>query len=122
MAKILLIDPDKTSQSAIRELLQDHTIDVFTDAESAVQSAAKTKPDLVIMELALKNHSGMEFLYEFRSYTDWIDIPVIIYSSLRLESEILSSRSWRVLSVYEYMYKPDSTLLALRNAAQKALN
>jgi len=121
MARILLIEPQKASQEAIKEMLYAHKVDVKLDANEAMEFAADNRPDLVLLELSLAGHSGMEFLYEFRTYSDWINVPVIIYSSLKLNEEVLESKSWEQLNVSEYLYKPESSLKTLKGAVERTL-
>ena len=119
--QLLLIEPRITSQSVVEEILSDYDVDIVHDAESAILRAVDKTPDLVIMEMSLSGHSGMEFMYEFRTYIDWAKIPIIIYSSLKITDEILSSRAWEKLNIFDYLYKPESTLASLKSAAEKAL-
>ena len=71
-------------------------------------------PDIVIVELQLVDHSGIEFLYEFRSYVDWQQIPVIILTNVP-ESEFAGSQSLLRddLNVQAYLYKPLTSLQKL---------
>jgi DNA-binding response OmpR family regulator len=77
-------------------------------------SADVIQPDLVILELQLVEHSGIEFLYEFRSYTDWQQVPVIIQSQVP-PAEFADS--WQLLhdelGVRGYLYKPRTSLTQL---------
>ena len=120
-ATILVIEPDTAARSMLVEAFVQHTVIVAADAASALELANDHDIDLVITELLLRGHSGMEFLYEFRTYDDWQDIPVIVYSSLQLEDAVLRSRSWKQLGIAAYAYKPKTTLQELIAAAQKAL-
>ncbi len=119
---ILLIEPRLVSQRTLISTLPEFDVIVAHDAESAVELAADTTPALVIMEMSLSGHSGMEFLYEFRTYPDWLKIPIIIYSSLKITDEILSSRAWEKLNINDYLYKPDSSLASLKNAVEKVMS
>jgi CheY-like chemotaxis protein len=121
MAQILVIEPNSVSQSTIREILAEHNISIVSNATSAIKEAAINKPDLVILEMSLAGHSGMEFLYEFRSYNDWKEVPIIIYSSLKLGSEVLESRSWKHLKIYDYLYKPEVSLALLKSIVEQAM-
>lgn len=49
-------------------------------AQAALEAADQTAPDIVVLELQLISHSGVEFLYEFRSYSEWQNIPVVVHS------------------------------------------
>ncbi len=77
-------------------------------------AADKTKPDLVILELQLIEHSGIEFLYEFRSYPEWQAIPVLVLSQVP-PSEFAASRQLMTddLGVRTYLYKPRTSLRQL---------
>ena len=81
-------------------------------------AADQQLPDLVIVELQLIEHSGIEFLYEFRSYTEWQSIPVIIQSQVP-PSEF--SANWQSLKqqlgIDTYLYKPHASLQKLLKAA-----
>ncbi len=116
---ILLVDHHKTTQKVVKQLFKDDVVSVAYDANSAVEIANENSPDLVILELSLAVHSGMEFLYEFRTYSDWKNVPVIIYTTLRLESDVLNSTTWKQLGIDNYIYKPESSLEQLKDAVEK---
>ena len=83
MAKILLLEPDSVLAGNIERYFANakHTVSVHSDPQQAVTSADSRAPDLIIAELQLAGRSGVEFLYEFRSYPEWQNIPVIILTS-----------------------------------------
>ena len=119
MARILLIEPDTLlSTNYVRTLAGvGHVVHVARTAEKGIARANDSRPDLVLLELHLAGRSGMEFLYEFRSYEDWQDIPVIVLSvapigEFKASWEILTSQ----LGVHAYLYKPRTSLVALRDA------
>lgn len=82
MSHILLIEPDRVLAETYAQalILEGHTVTPCAGAQAAILAADSQRPDLVILELQLIEHSGVEFLYEFRSYSDWQNIPVIIHS------------------------------------------
>lgn len=59
-----------------------HTVRHAVEAEQAIQLADSKHPDAVILSMELARHNGVEFLYEFRSYSEWQDVPVIALASL----------------------------------------
>lgn len=77
-------------------------------------SADEVRPDLVVMELQLVSHSGIEFLYEFRSYADWMNVPLIILTHVP-PGEFGGSRDvlMKELNVATYLYKPTTSLQKL---------
>lgn len=116
MARILLIEPDRTLAKTYYAALQTagHTVVVCSSAQAGIMAADKSKPDLVILELQLVGHSGIEFLYEFRSYADWQNIPLIVHTHVP-PSEFAGARNllMRELGVSSYLYKPQTTLQKL---------
>lgn len=114
--KILLVEPDRVLAKTYAEALNrsDHHVVAAATAQSAIEAADAFKPDLVILELQLVEHSGIEFLYEFRSYSDWQRIPVLIHSQVPAtefseNADLLKSE----LGVHAYLYKPHTSLREL---------
>lgn len=84
MKHILMLEPDVIlgQMLASEAKKRGFTVAWSKTAESAIHAADEKKPDLVLMELQISKHNGIEFLYEFKSYTEWMNIPVFIYTSL----------------------------------------
>jgi DNA-binding response OmpR family regulator len=116
MPHILLIEPDRRLAETYSQALRaaGHTVTAVPGAQAAITAADTPKPDVVILELQLVEHSGIEFLYEFRSYLDWRDMPVIIQSQVPYGE---FSDSWPLLhgelGVRAYLYKPRTSLRQL---------
>lgn len=116
---ILLVDSNVTTQKSLKKACESHSLLCAADAQSAVEQANSQQPDVVILELRLGSHSGLEFLYEFRTYADWQHIPVIVYTTVKLTDEVLMSQSWTQLDVFRYIYKPEASLQAVVDAIDK---
>jgi DNA-binding response OmpR family regulator len=116
MARILLVEPDyvlaKTYHTALTEA--GHNVTPAAGAQSALIAADRTRPELIILELQLIEHSGIEFLYEFRSYPDWQDIPVLLHTHVPPaefnESKVLLNDQ---LKIAGYLYKSQTSLQKL---------
>lgn len=123
MAHVLLIEPDrilaKTYLAALKR--SGHTVRICATAQTAVFCADESRPDVVVMELQLVGHSGIEFLYEFRSYADWQMIPVIIITNVPAGE---FAECWQLLKgelgVTAYHYKPLTDLRTLISAVADA--
>lgn len=123
MAKILLIEPDiQLGKIYNRYLEQKHDVAWRTTAQTALNSVDENKPDLIILELQLTAHNGIEFLYELRSYKDWQDIPVIIHSHVPPLLKAISPMLWSELGIAGYYYKPSTKLHDLGLAVESALD
>lgn len=113
---ILLIEPDKLLANTYRQAFESrgHKTVMAASAQSGIFAADETRPDVVVLELQLIGHSGLEFLYEFRSYPEWQDIPVVVHTHVPAGE---FSGSWQVmkdqLGVQAYHYKPLTSLAKL---------
>jgi DNA-binding response OmpR family regulator len=113
MAHILLIEPDAVLAHTYTQALTHagHHVHAARTAQQAILTADTQHPDIVILEMQLSGHSGIEFLYEFRSYPEWQTVPVIILSMIP-EREFSGSRAIlkTELSIDSFWYKPTTTL------------
>jgi DNA-binding response OmpR family regulator len=119
---ILLIEPDRVLAKTYATALKaaGHKVKQAFTAQGGIHQADLQRPDVVILELQLVSHSGIEFLYEFRSYEDWQTVPVIIHSAVP-PAEFATNRQLLQthLGVSDYYYKPRTTLAALQAAVQR---
>ena len=123
MPYVVLLEPDRVIAECIVQELSKRkiTVDIANNADKAVGLSDANFPDAVISELSIPGHSGSEFLYEFRTYSDWKDVPLIIFSSLKPSTNITSSKDWKLLNIYEILYKPDTTLQKLGETVESAI-
>ncbi len=99
-----------------------HIVSIATGAQVAIDAADAQMPDVVLLELQLVAHSGIEFLYEFRSYAEWQMVPVIVLSHVpptefRQSAEVLKQQ----LGVQGYFYKPQTSLKKLLQIVETAV-
>jgi DNA-binding response OmpR family regulator len=122
--KILLIEPDLILAEIYRQALESggHKVSVCPGAQSGILVADTMQPDLVIVEIQLVEHSGIEFLYEFRSYADWRDVPIILHTQVPIGE---FADNWQLmkdeLGVGAYLYKPQTTLQHLLDSVNTQL-
>ncbi len=116
---ILLLEPNRLLAKQYSEFLEQngHKVVWRQNAQSGIGAADEQKPDLVIAELLLTGHSGVEFLYEFRSYGDWQNIPVILLASVDRSEAGVSLEALKELKVGAYFYKPEMKLADLAKTA-----
>ena len=123
MAQILLIEPDFILTNLYKTGLETvgHKVVTVTSAQSAISAADKVRPEVVILELQLIDHSGIEFLYEFRSYPEWQDIPALVLSTIPM-AEFSGSHDLLVseLGVRSYHYKPRTSITNLLASVEQA--
>ena len=124
MYTVLVIEPDQSLGAAVGKYLKANDLATFVanDAQSAVLLADENQPDVVVLELALPKNNGLAFLQEFRSYNDWLDVPIIIYTHIPPEETGLNENEWQKYGVIQYLYKPTKTLASLSNSIKETLN
>ncbi len=118
---ILLIEPDRQLSTTYGDVLRraGHTVAICHEPQSAVHMADRQRPDLVVLELQTPRHSGIEFLYEFRSYPEWQNIPVVVQTFVPRHS--LAVQQFEQLGVTQYLYKPAASLQQLMRAVNQTL-
>jgi DNA-binding response OmpR family regulator len=113
--KVLLIEPDTKLAKTYIKALQSagHTAMWAATAQAAVHASDTLKPELVILELQLSSHNGIEFVYEFRSYPEWQYIPIILLTMVPPHSLQITSEMMEDLSIVRCLYKPATSLKQL---------
>lgn len=115
--KILIVEPNTTLGRLYQSALEakGHDVEYVCTAQDALFAIERSRPDKVILELDIPAHNGLEFLYEFSSYTDWSNIKVVVLSILRPELFCRMKVPWHEIGVCDYLYKPTTTLSQLQN-------
>ena len=105
---ILCIEPDVVLAKAYKKVFSrsgEDMVILCLDPQAAIEQLDAKKPNVIVMELQLAPLSGFAFLHELRSYEDFNDIPVVIYSSVPKESFTNNNKTWKTLGVEKYFYK-----------------
>jgi len=121
-APVLLIEPDRSLARTYRTALEaaGYMVEWAGTAQTAIGRADEQRPSLVILELQLAQHNGVEFLYEFRSYGEWQDIPVIIHSfTPPANLATLRQTLENDLGIVATLYKPRTSLDILVAAVRR---
>lgn len=118
---ILLIEPDKVLANCYASCLRPagHQVEVSLSAQSALAAMDQQQPDLIVLELQMASHNGVEFIYELRTYPEWLQIPVIIHSFVP-KSQLPPQARLAELGVIDYLYKPTASLRRLSAAVGRA--
>ncbi len=120
---ILLIEPDIVLANLYIQALESegNTVSYVRSAEAAIHTADCKRPDVVVLELQLAQHSGVAFLQEFRSYADWLHIPIVVHTHIPPQQLQPFTKALQEMRVAAQLYKPQTTLHALKRAVQSAL-
>lgn len=112
---VLLIEPDAKLAGIYQAALKQagHTVRHAFQAQDAVHEADESKPDIVVLELQLAKHNGVEFIYEFRSYSEWQNVPIIILTMVAPHSLGITAEMFEQLGIIDCLYKPATNLRKL---------
>ena len=104
MAKVLVIDDDRSLLRALRLGLQSEGHDVSTavDAQSGLSQTAIIQPDVVILDIGLPDMDGLEVCRRIR---EWSDVPIIILSATGTENRKVAALDG---GANDYVTKPFS--------------
>jgi DNA-binding NarL/FixJ family response regulator len=83
---VLVVDDDASQRALLRDLLQRIGLDIVEaeDGETALRSAARQLPKLVLLEVQLPRIGGYEVCHELRErYGD--ELPIVFISGTRTE-------------------------------------
>lgn len=116
--KILLIEPDRELGQTLSDALESdgHNVMVRREAQTGLDGLDHHSPDLVLLEIQLGKHNGVEFLYELHSYTDWQNIPIIIHTHNSHAKEPEFAQAWKQLDVKQILYKPETSIAKLKKS------
>lgn len=105
MAKILIIDDDKTMTGLLTTLLtmEGHMTTTVNDSTKALDVAGSVGPDLITLDLMMPGLSGFEVCELLQQDPRFANIPIIMVSA-RDDAE--SKRKARSAGAKEYVTKP----------------
>ncbi|HSX23911.1 MAG TPA: response regulator [Candidatus Saccharimonadales bacterium] len=118
---ILLVEPDTVLADTIRAALETagYLVTWKRSAQTALNSLDETVPDLIILELQLGVHNGIELLYEMNSYPEWQHIPVIVHTINTKAQDLVYSQSFGQLHVQAVLYKLHTSTQQLVKAVKQ---
>lgn len=119
MAKILVIDDEKSIRETLKEILEyeDHQVDVAEDGEVGLEQFKNNKYDIVLLDIKMPKKDGIEVLEDI--YTVATDVPVIMISGHgNIDTAVESIKK----GAYDFIEKPldlNRLLVTIRNAMDR---
>ncbi len=118
MAKILVIDDERSIRSTLKEILEyeGYQMDEAADGPSALDLASKEKYDVVLCDIKMPQMDGIEVLDKLLAMSD---TPVVMISGHgNIETAVDAIKR----GAYDYISKPldlNRLLITIRNAMEK---
>lgn len=98
-----------------KSLSQIAEVFVAFSSQEAILILDKNICDLIVLEPVVHGNNGIEFLNELRSYNDWQQIPVIVFST---SEKPAANESLSQLGVVDWLPKQKTTLDQLTKIIQ----
>jgi two-component system KDP operon response regulator KdpE len=101
-ASVLVVDDEPEIRRAVQAGLKAQGYDVQTasDGEEALRLAAKSVPDLVILDLMMPGLDGLEVCRRLRA---WTDVPILVLSARSQERQKVAALD---MGADDYLTKP----------------
>lgn len=121
MKHILLVEHDIFLQDMYCHMLRsEYRVSPVRSAQDCIDILDSETVDLVISDIQVGFNNGVEVLHELRSYDDWIDIPLIVLSSVP-KTSFPPRIAWERYGVHAFLYKPHLTDKRLHMAIASTL-
>ena len=120
MAKILIVDDEKSIRNTLREILEyeKYEVDEAEDGDKGLRKIVNNYYDVILLDIKMPKRDGLEVL-EAMKLAD-VDTPVIMISGHgNLETAVESVKH----GAYDYIAKPpdlNRLLITIRNALDKS--
>ena len=119
MAKILVIDDQRSIRNTLKDILEyeNHSVDLAEDGEQGVEQYKAEKYDVVLCDIKMPNMDGMEVLDKLHELNH--DAPVIMISGHgNIDTAVEAIKK----GAYDFIEKPldlNRMLVTIRNAIEK---
>jgi len=120
MAKILVIDDEKSIRDTLKEILEyeDHQVDIAADGEEGLEQFKSNKYDIVLLDIKMPKKDGIEVLEDIFGVAT--DVPVIMISGHgNIDTAVESIKK----GAYDFIEKPldlNRLLVTIRNAMDRS--
>lgn len=87
--KILIVEDNTINMKLFRDLLINEGFDVEATEDGAIACdlARKSKPELILMDIQLKNISGLDIIKEMKADAELKDIPIIAVTAFAMQED-----------------------------------
>ena len=91
--KVMVVDDDRTMVTLLRTLLELDGYQVVQPktAASVLESIAAERPDLVLMDVFLKGHDGIDLVRGLRKLPELAQTPVVMTSGMDVSEQSLAA-------------------------------
>ena len=120
MAKLLIIDDERSIRNTLKEILADegHEVEVAENGTQGLEMAQKTTYDLIYSDIKMPGLDGLEVLKALKENEDTADIPMVLITGHGdVETAVQALKS----GAYDFLLKPldlNRILITTKNALE----
>ena len=105
--RILVAEDDEVTATVIRHRLAKAGFEVehYDNGRAAYEGARRSRADLVISDVKMPGMDGFELLRRLRQHPDYVDVPIILLSTMNREADIVRGLEH---GASDYVVKPFS--------------
>ena len=120
MAKLLIIDDERSIRNALHEVLADegHEVDVAENGRQGVEMAQAKAYDLVFSDIKMPEMDGIELLAALKAGDDAVETPVVMITG---HGDVETAVQAFKMGAYDFLQKPldlNRILITTRNALE----
>lgn len=122
-AKILIVEDDTDQLIGLKIRLQAHHYDVVhaVDAVSAISTARREQPDLILLDIGLPAGDGFKVMDRLHNLVDVAHIPIIIVSAREPEAYAERAINEGAFAFFQKPANNEELLDAIENALGTAV-
>jgi DNA-binding response OmpR family regulator len=118
---ILLIEDDEHIAFILRFLLErsGFEVELASDGRQAVARLESPPPALVLMDIMLPYHDGLEILARLRNQPAWGEVPVLMLTAKAREGDIVRALDLGADDYVTKPFQPEEVLARVRRALRR---
>ena len=118
---ILLVEDDEHIAYILRFLLERNgfAVEQAIDGRQALERIARPPPDLVLMDIMLPYHDGLELLDRLRGDPAWRGVPVLMLTAKAREADIVRALDLGADDYVTKPFQPEEVLARVRRMLRK---
>ena len=121
-ARILMVEDEEDVAFIVRFLLERHgfQLEHVADGRAALaRIQAGPVPDLVLMDLMLPFHDGMELVERLRALPAWSAVPVLMLTAKAREADIVRALEMGADDYVTKPFQPEELLARIRRMLRR---
>lgn len=118
---ILMVEDDEHIAYILRFLLERNgfAVEQAADGRQALARLAQPPPDLVLMDIMLPYHDGLEILERLRAEPGWRTVPVLMLTAKAREADIVQALDLGANDYVTKPFQPEEVLARVRRVLRR---